>query len=231
MNKTDLAKYRSRFASISWAKPALQTNVLIVGIGGIGSWLSLFLARIGYNLIIVDKDKLEEHNIGGQLYLTAQAQSRSFKAYAAYELLKQFTGRSDLTTIVASFDTYHLRGQHIVAACVDNMAARKQILENFKAVPDSLPLKLLVDGRLSAEQFQVYFVTKDRIEEYEKTLFDDSLLPDEPCTNKATSHFGAGIAYVMTKGINNYLAIKAGEPRELPFMVKEEGFLFTQNIL
>lgn len=227
MAKATENKYRSRFAAISWAKPATETNVVVVGTGGIGSWLSLFLARIGYNLTLIDSDTVDESNIGGQLFGTNQVGQH--KVYAADHIIAQFTGVTQVYYNREKYKQQKLVGQHIIASCVDNMATRKQLLDDFES--GKYPVELLVDGRLSAEQLQVYFVTKDRIAEYRKTIFDDKLVADAPCTNKATTHFGAGIAYVMTKGINNFLAIKAGEPRRLPFMVEEEGFVFTQNII
>lgn len=222
---------RSRFSQIVWAEPAKSTTVTVVGVGGIGSWLSLFLSRAGYNVQMIDNDKVERHNIGGQLF--SKKNEHDFKTHAMLGIINEFSPGTTTTAVCSKFKYSNVEGSSVIVSAVDNMATRKEILEGWKKHLSSAgafcPVKLFVDGRMMAEQFQVFFVTPGRIAEYEKTLFNDAEVPDEPCTNKATTHFGAGIAYTITKGINNFLAIEAGEPRELPFKVEEEGFLFTNR--
>ena len=80
---------------------------------------------------------------------------------------------------------------------------------------------IFIDGRLNAEQFQVFFVTPDKAELYEKHLFDDSEVPDLPCSYKYTSHTACMIASVMVNGFTNWLANEkiGADFRELPFKI------------
>ena len=49
-------------------KKLLRSNVLIVGAGGLGSPIAIYLAAVGVGKIgIVDKDKVEISNLGRQI--------------------------------------------------------------------------------------------------------------------------------------------------------------------
>lgn len=78
---------------------------------------------------------------------------------------------------------------------------------------------LFIDGRLTGEQLQIFCVTPDDIEEYEKHLFDDKLVADAPCTTKQTSHSAAMIAAHMVGFFTNHLTneISGDKERVLPF--------------
>jgi hypothetical protein len=217
----------SRFSSISWAKLAASNRVCIVGLGGIGSWLSLFLSRIGYQTILIDFDTIEEHNLGGQLYADSYVGGKKIDAINA--MLTDFAGYSNRQFYGDVFESFMAEYCTILVSAVDKMSVRRQLFEHFKA--NLATIKLFVDGRMNAEQYTIYFVTADCLEEYEKTLFEDDEIEDTLCTNKATSHFGASIASDITKGINNYVSIyQANEPRRLPFSITDEGYLFIRQI-
>jgi hypothetical protein len=51
-----------RFSSAPWYSPGIE--VFLGGVGGIGSWLALLLARQEANLYIFDFDRIEETNLG-----------------------------------------------------------------------------------------------------------------------------------------------------------------------
>ena len=56
-----------RFKGVDWY-PRGDVYTLVGGAGGIGSWLTMLLARAGFKPIVFDFDVLEEHNMSGQLY-------------------------------------------------------------------------------------------------------------------------------------------------------------------
>jgi hypothetical protein len=107
----------------------------------------------------------------------------------------------------------------IMFSCFDNMQARKDMFANWRS--DS-GRELFIDGRMTAETGEIYFITKGREEAYEKTLFNDDEVEDLPCSFKATSHNGAMIASQMVSGLNNYLANKSLEIdiRDVPFKLQ-----------
>ena len=60
---------RLRFIDAEWAQDITFQDVILGGIGGIGSWLALLLSRVNVrSLLIFEDDIVNFHNIGGQLY-------------------------------------------------------------------------------------------------------------------------------------------------------------------
>ncbi len=51
-----------RFSDASWAN-SLQ-HIVVGGVGGIGSYVSFFLSRIGHTLYLYDMDSIDETNMG-----------------------------------------------------------------------------------------------------------------------------------------------------------------------
>ena len=115
---------------------------------------------------------------------------------------------------------------HYVFSAFDNMKARKDMFEAWKAYLEEWKsdggsdTPVFIDGRLTMEQLQIFCVTPDKISEYEAHLFDDSEVPDAPCTLKQTSHSAAMIASHMVAFFTNHIANNnIGETdRALPFM-------------
>lgn len=98
----------------------------------------------------------------------------------------------------------------------DNMQARRDMFTNWLNQPNP---GIFIDGRLAAETFQIFCVTPDKAEEYDKTLFDDSEVDDAPCTAKQTSHMAAMIAAQMVGYYTNWVANKESgmDVRAVPF--------------
>ena len=210
----------SRFKDAPWF-PKEETYVVVGGSGGIGSWLTVLLARAGFLPIIYDFDTIEEHNIGGQLF--GKKYIDKPKVEALKEIVKEFTD----TEVTANNERYTAdsMSHHYVFSAFDNMKARKDMFEAWKAYVEEWrsdggsDTPVFIDGRLTMEQLQIFCVTPDKIEEYEKNLFDDSLVEDAPCTLKQTSHSAAMIASHMVGFFTNHMANNAvGEKdRALPF--------------
>ena len=76
----------SRFSEAMWAKEIPKYKGIIGGVGNIGSWLSLFLGRMDMSLDLVDMDKIEIQNIGGQLYSITNL--GEFKVFALADILR-----------------------------------------------------------------------------------------------------------------------------------------------
>jgi len=59
-----------KFFGFEKNKKIQETSVAVIGLGGLGSWLSEFLVRIGVkNLAIVDFDIVEEKNLNRQNFI------------------------------------------------------------------------------------------------------------------------------------------------------------------
>lgn len=228
-----------RFKDLSWAKVAPEKNIMLGGLGGIGSWTALLLSRAGFKIHGFDFDTVEEHNLGGQLFTDKGIHLSKVDAlkllldelapgnqFSGYNMKLNFgTGLSN--PVVFPY----------VIAGFDNMKARKGMFVNWhgkvtneKSWKDTKPF--FIDGRMRAEGFQIYYV-RDNDEDFKKygaTLFDDKDVPDEICTIKATSHVGAMIAALITAAITNHFADQDNDPRITPFKTVVDLELFNFDV-
>lgn len=227
-----------RFKDADFYNPNL--DIIILGLGGIGSYVSNCLCRQGYEMYLYDFDTVETINIGSQLFNTSNVGKN--KAEVAKELANQFGNHNVMS--MGKFEEDSPVG-NIMFSCFDNMKYRKVAFERWlayqtsktKEYRDANPneVNCFIDGRMSAEQWQVYFVksTADA-KRYALTLFDDSEVPDAPCSYKATAQTGFGIgAYMSTVFLNHVANKKLGLPvRETAFETKwfASSLTFEKNV-
>lgn len=192
----------SRFRDAPWFEE--HTPIIIGGVGGIGSWLALFLARQSADLYVYDSDSYEEVNMAGQFCKTSDI--GKLKTQATKENIYNFTANRN----VSCFGLYEEESlvDNIMFSGFDNMKARKLMFENWVTYVGDAPDKrekstVFIDGRLNAEEAEIYIVTPDKIDEYRKTLFDDSEASPLNCSYKSTTHCSAIIAGLMVSAYNN----------------------------
>ena len=196
-----------RFSGATWFNRALQTKVLIGGAGGISSWLTLATARAGIKTTVYDDDVVEAHNLAGQFYTVkdigeykVNALSCNVQPFVNGGLFQGRTCRYTLNTSLT----------HQIMMCgFDNMEARRIFFEKWfqnKRGNDGL----FIDGRLTAEQLQIFCIGSNKISDAvkyrEKYLFDDSQVEELTCTFKQTSHMAMMIASLMTGFLTNHLS-------------------------
>lgn len=198
MGEVLLDKKKSRFSDAVWAKNPKEYDIVIGGSGGIGSWLSFFLASIGYNLHVYDFDVVEEHNLGGQLFSINDCGMQ--KVEALNRNISNFRGET-ITTYNEKFTEDSLVSPIMISA-FDNMEARKVMFEKWKSQEDRIAF---IDGRMLAELGMYYCVTPETEELYIAELFDDSEVEQENCSYKSTTHCGAYIASQMTALVTNVI--------------------------
>ena len=216
---------KSRFRDASWFEKLDKyvIPIIIGGAGGIGSWLALFLSRMlpptSY-IILYDFDKVEEVNMAGQLFRIQDIGLP--KVHAIQNIVLDFSGYGKLTAMKERYDKESLKSP-VMFSAFDNMVARKDMFENWLEEAQEYPDSIFIDGRLNAEQFQVFYVTLENALKYKNThLFDDSEVEDVNCSYKQTTHFAAAIAAKMVQGFTAFL----DDTYELPFKYEEIGPLF-----
>ena len=219
----------SRFSGAPWYEEIQKQDVTIVGAGGIGSWTALLVSRLGVNRIVLyDDDVIELGNISGQLYTAEDVDM--FKVSALSSELASYS----LFTNTTAFHEKFMSGKPItkvVIACLDSMSARRVVFEDWKRkalAADDKDTWLFIDGRLSAEVFQVYAVSgssEEDMQRYSRTLFNDSEADSETCSYKQTSFMANMIASFITNIFVNYIASKleGGAAREIPFKTEYLG--------
>jgi molybdopterin/thiamine biosynthesis adenylyltransferase len=186
-----------RFSEAYFYKPNVE--VLVLGLGGIGSWLTLNLARLECNLHLYDYDLIDEVNLAGQMYANTDIGLR--KLDSINSLVNLLCDKPNIISLNEKYTNESLTGP-IVFSCFDNMAARKLAFDKWKAEDDR---ELFIDGRMALSTGEVYCVTKGKEKEYERTLFDDSEVEDAACSMKATTFSGMAIASIMTALFCNYV--------------------------
>ena len=210
-------KIRGRFKDAPWYIKDDSVEVIIGGAGGIGSWLSFLIARAGFQVTLYDFDQIEIHNMGGQLFNIDQV--GTYKVDAIAQLISKFSS-VDINVIKEKYVEESFAHLYMFSA-FDNMEARKVMFNNWKVVAEQNPTSIFIDGRLLMEQMQIFCVTPETAEEYEKEhLFNDSEVPDENCTMKQTSHSASLIASLMVGFFTNHITnvLQESKGRQVPFL-------------
>lgn len=228
----------TRFSSAQWFDNVRTKEILVAGVGGIGSWLALMISRLNPDSIkLVDDDTVEPSNMAGQFFnlqdlhvLKVEATKRNVEGFSAYYSVSTYNARVDSNSQI---------GQ-IVLCGFDNMQARKATYEAWKRCTRGIPLPevqtLFMDGRLSAETLQIFCFTRADtfyMQEYEdKWLFSDEEAESTVCSYKQTSYCANLIASLMTNLFVNWCTNQCNPliDRSLPFMTEysaEQMFLKT----
>jgi len=205
---------RERFQDALWVNHSVKINV--GGAGGIGSWYSFFATRAGFNVQVHDFDVVEEHNLGGQLFLHQDIGSRKIDALSNVVSLfndEDFSLNCYSTKIDNNTPLYpfqHYRGAlTIIVSAFDNMKARTDLFNIAIRVAQNCDV-YFIDGRLLMEQMRIYCVNmKDEtaVQDYAVNhLFDDSEVEELPCTMKQVSHGAAMIATHMMGFTTNIIS-------------------------
>ena len=117
-----------RSFSIDQQHKLLSSRVAVVGLGGLGGFVVELLARAGVGeLVLVDGDRFEDHNLNRQLLSSESLLDRP-KADVATERVRAINSAVDLT-VRGEFITEQnalevLAGADVVADCLDNLPDR-----------------------------------------------------------------------------------------------------------
>ena len=220
----------TRFSSALWFKAIQNKVIVLAGIGGIGSYVALLLARMKPKaLFLYDDDEVETVNMAGQLYSINDVGKKKVDALAdicssfalynsAFAIPEKFTLESEASDImICGFDSMEAR----------NLYYHKWLNHVNKLDADLRKHCLFLDGRLAAEEFQVFCITGDDAYNqklYEtKYLFDDSQADATICSYKQTSYMANMIGSMIVNLFVNFVANEVGGMRDLPFLTSYEG--------
>lgn len=212
---------KTRFKDAVWAKNS--HNVSIGGVGGIGSWLSLLLARTEQNITAWDDDVIDDSNMSGQLY--PMDQIGSHKVTTCEQIAYQFAGYGFTYAALPTKLNEESVVDAICFSAFDNMEARKAMFTAWEKLHANSKNAIFIDGRMLMEVGQIFCVTHSNAKEYrEKYLFADSEAPLVDCSTKATSHCGAFISSLMVSFFTNHLSNIEYEDviRDVPFRFEFE---------
>lgn len=175
------------------APEELPEHIVIVGAGGIGSWTSLALAKMGVKkLTIVDFDVIEDANIAPQIYGIKDLGKK--KAEVLANFINENMQMPIATYITKSWEEWEEKEEYlmddveVIVMAVDSMDVRIKIWNDVK----SSGLGLIVDGRMMKEVLQVFAIKPDdeeSVKDYEENhLYPSSTVDHVPCTERAVAY-------------------------------------------
>jgi len=185
-----------------------QTQINLIGVGALGSFIALSLAKMGLNKISVwDGDKVEEHNLPNQFYRREDLEE--FKVYALEDIIWRFAG------VKIKAHSEHYRNQPlagIVISAVDSMDTRKDIWVQIRR---QRQIEFYLDVRMGGEVATIYAIKPSLEQEfYEKSLYPSDEALHLPCTEQSIIYTVLGVACASANIVKKYLC---GEkyPKEL----------------
>lgn len=229
----------SRFSGAIWYEEIQKQIITLAGIGGIGSWTLILLARMKpKRIIIYDPDKVEAVNMSGQLY--GKNDLDAYKGVAMANMVKNYADYYNMVIHSERFTT-ESEATDIMICGFDNMEARKLFYNKWKSHVENKPEEerakcLLIDGRLDAENFQVLSIQGNdnrAMAEYEnKWLFSDAEAEETICSYKQTTFMANMIASTMVNVFVNFIANQVGGFRDVPFFISyDASTMFTKTVM
>jgi molybdopterin/thiamine biosynthesis adenylyltransferase len=181
----------------------LELPLRLIGAGGIGSLTAVMLAKMSDgDVMVYDDDTVDEINIATQFYRTEDIGRK--KANTIAELSNQFSDTAQFIPVPERYPSSRQNPAWMVISAVDSIESRKAIWQDLRLMAD---WKWYLDARMGAEKFELYCVSREDIQWYSSLLSrqHDELIPDEPCTAKATFYTAAFAAGHIGKTIRKIL--------------------------
>jgi len=187
----------------------IKMPVSIIGAGGIGSVVTLALAKMGLTeLDVYDFDQVADWNVPNQMFRPDQIGSD--KVDALLEVVDDLTGVTILPIKRKIGEQEQenpggIRRGGIVVSAVDSMEARSAIWKEVRMNPK---FRLLVDGRLGGESIVLYSVNPcdpSGVEAYEATLHPDDEGEELSCTARSIIWTTFFIGAFVSRAIGKFL--------------------------
>jgi ThiF family len=176
-----------------------STGITLIGLGSIGSYVGVALAKMGALLTAYDADVVEAHNWSSQMY--SDADIGTPKASAFIRLIEAYGGHSP-DAVCQKYIGQEL--SELVISAVDLMDSRKLI---WRAVREAPEVQLYIDCRMGLETLDVHvvrnFVKSDRVT-YTETLCTDAEALQEPCTARSICYTPLMAASVIGNLVKRY---------------------------
>lgn len=165
-----------------------HVSIVVVGAGTIGSWVTLGLAKMGIrNITVYDYDRVEEHNVGTQLFGVKHI--GKYKTKALREIVSALTD-VEIQTHEEAVET--LPECTLAILAVDSLEARRQLLES-----SMLPV---IDGRMGGQGYEVHFSGAG------SGITVPTEASEDVCTAKGISYVSMGIAAEIVAMAKKFLS-------------------------
>lgn len=177
----------------------LHTPIAIIGVGAVGGWATLNLAKMGFHDITVwDNDIVSIENMNSQFYRFSDIDKP--KVDALKYMVEDFSG----VRIEANHAKWIDGPVRKITVCgVDSMESRKAIFAKCKG---DFTCTHFIDTRMASEyisQWVINMQNSKQVDSYEKTLFTDKDAVQERCTAKSTIYTASLAAGLVAKAIKD----------------------------
>lgn len=209
----DTERFRNTVPPNGWG----NTKVMLVGCGGIGSYVALALTRMGLrDITLVDMDTVEHVNVATQDLGIEDV--GMLKTSAVADRIDGIDPSVHVCTIASRYtaSVYENYRPHVLITAVDSIEAREEIVMATLGVlrPDD-PLDMIIDPRMGFESLEVYTwmraksALRDEHHEaiavaYLKTLQERDH-QDAPCGAKAIAYTGMFAGAVVASIMRRWL--------------------------
>lgn len=179
-----------------------KLRVAVVGAGGIGSWTTLLLAKMGVPRIdVYDFDVVEEANLASQVY------TRQWLGTPKVAALARIVGEDVVRPHLERFERVP-RYANIVVAAVDNMTTRGEIWDHIKG---EMSVWRYFDARMGGQVYRLLSVRPYRFEDvayYERpeNLHTDEDSAPDVCSERAICFNTAAVAAHITKHVKRVVS-------------------------
>ena len=200
---------------LDFVRPSeLAIPIWIIGTGGIGSWTTLALSKMGCsNLVVFDHDKVEAHNTPSQLYTLDQIGQN--KTEALKDTILKLTGQ-DIISVPTKFEEWVIETLPKIIICtVDSIEARKSIWEKLK-IPRTPNFDIFIDARMAGEFLRVLCVAP--LNDYSVKLYEKGLNSivkphEEVCTARSIIYNVFSCAGIIANYVKRYVKSEPIEPQ------------------
>lgn len=226
----------ARFSGAEWYNEIQRANIILAGLGGIGSWTALQLARmVPSRMVLYDDDIVEAVNMAGQLYGYNDVGKN--KVNAVSELITSYTSMQSVYAVPEKF-TSECEAGDIMICGFDNMEARNTFFNSWEThvmcKPEEERRKcLFIDGRLSMDELQVLCMSGEdsyNIMRYRNEfLFSSREAEHTVCSMKQTTYLASMIGSFIVNLFTNWVAnlLDPVIPYDVPFFTNYNA----QNML
>jgi len=193
----------------------ITDGVTIIGVGSIGSFTALSLAKMGVKKFqLFDDDKIELHNVANQYYRLSDI--GKLKVEACRDLLREQSPEPNNLRFHLMSEKFTEESETlypIIIVCTDNMESRRTAYQHFKDNWNSL---LYIDSRMARELLHVFCLTKDKVDrmrEYEEVYLSHGNV-EVPCTERTVVYNVLLISSLVANLVKKYYM-----QEELPFHI------------
>jgi adenylyltransferase/sulfurtransferase len=185
MDDAQLLRYSRQIllpqVDVNGQQKLIQSKVLIVGMGGLGSPVAMYLAAAGVgHLVLIDFDRVDLSNLQRQI-IHSSAQIGEYKSVSAIKKLQALNSDVQITLINQRLKEDSLKNYlgdvDVVVDCCDNFATR--FIVNAACVSEGVPL---VSGSALRWEGQIAVFFGGKNSPCYRCLYDDNAKQTETCS-------------------------------------------------